>query len=142
MIFRIVNGQTVPLERRGWDAFGGGHYLGPRGTRKHKGIDFLCSPGDVIACPVDGVFRKIGRTYKDDPRFVYAEIEAKDQSRHRVFYCDPGTFFEGQEAVFPWLPLGKAQDLTIKHKGIPTHVHYEIIVNGSHVNPDEYWGKK
>jgi hypothetical protein len=142
MIFKIEEGKTIPLTRRGWDAYGAGHFGAPRGTRKHRGIDFLCNPDDVIACPIDGIFTKKGRCYKEDPRYVYAEIEAEDKSRHRVFYCDAGDFISPKEAVFPWMPLGKAQDLTIKYKGIPTHVHYEIIVKGAHVNPDEYWSKK
>jgi len=106
------------------DAFGEGHFGASRGNRKHKGIDFLATPGERVGSPCDGVIRRIGRCYGDTPEYKLIEIDT-DGALVRVFYVDanvaPG------DRVFDRSTLGYAQDIAARYgNGMDNHVHLEV----------------
>lgn len=127
---------VLPL--RGADSWGSGAYGAPRGSRKHKGIDYAASPGTVLESNVAGRVTKLGYPYGDDLSFRYVEVTSEDGYRHRFFYVYPRV---GRgDVVAAGDVLGVVQDSTGRYEGITNHVHYEILKPGSKasVDPDKY----
>ena len=107
------------------DQEGLGHYGAPRGKRKHRGYDFLCTPGQDVVCPVE--FGKIIRVaYPDnDTQYLGVEIRGPHISI-KLFYCDPWLSLIGK-----WVKRGEtiaiAQDVSNKYgKKMKPHVHLRI----------------
>lgn len=131
----------IELRKRQSDKWGAGYFNAPRGSRSHSGIDYLCEPGASILSPCDGEVTKLGYPYGDDLSFRYVEITDKNHARHRLFYVEPELAVG--DTVHENDVIGEAQDLTTRYstpeKGpIPNHIHYEIIVAHSHVDPESY----
>ena len=123
--------------KRGTDNWGSGEFGAPRGDRKHRGIDYAALPGSLVLSPVTGTVTKLGYPYSDDLEFRYVQITSEDGADHRVFYVDPNVkvgdrVFQGRSVI------GEAQDLTGRYPGITPHVHYEIKLNGSYIDPEAY----
>jgi len=143
------------LPRRANDSYGSGAFGASRGSRTHHGIDFECPTewgfevsdagvlskleypsGVEVVAPASGKVTKLGYPYGDDLSFRYVEVTDSEKRRHRVFYVEPSVTL-GQEVVFGQTPIGVSQDLTKRYpRGMTPHVHYEIILNGKHINPD------
>ena len=122
------------LPIRGTDAQGSGHYGAPRGSRKHNGIDFCCYPGTEIQPFYPGKVTKIGYPYADKLEFRYVQITDVHGIHHRYFYVDPCVKLG--DSVFLGDIIGKSQELP--YEGITQHIHYEVKVNGEHVDPTPY----
>lgn len=106
------------------DAWGEGHFGAGRGDRKHKGVDYLATPGERVACPVDGFIRRIGRCYGDTPEYKLVEINT-GPAWVRVLYVDPEVM-PGDE-VFAGDTLGYAQDIAARYSAtMSNHVHLEV----------------
>lgn len=131
----------IQLRKRHSDKWGAGHFNAPRGNRSHSGIDYLCEPGAVIMSPCDGEVTKLGYPYGDDLSFRYVEITDRHHARHRLFYVEPS--LSVGDHIAEGDHVGEAQDLTKRYdtpeKGpILNHIHYEIMVGKSHVDPETY----
>lgn len=112
---------------RGCDEYGCGKFGSVRdaGGRRHEGVDFLASAGQLVDAPISGYVRKIGYAYPGDQRYLYVDIE--NPALHfeaRVFYVRP-LVREGQ-AVRVGQPIGDARSLEARYPGITNHVHVEL----------------
>lgn len=133
----------IELSERGVDPAGDGSWQASRGDRVHNGIDYLCSPEQIICSPVAGRLTKIGYPYANDYFFRYVQITDDAGYQHRIFYCDavlpPGAQVEEGQAV------GIAQDILSKRgssgtlyrdMGMKNHVHYEVKLDGEFLEPE------
>jgi murein DD-endopeptidase MepM/ murein hydrolase activator NlpD len=115
-------------EPRDVDAYGEGRFHAGRdgGARRHEGVDYVASAGQVVDAPISGYVTKIGYAYRGDHTLQFVEIE--NQALHlqaRVFYVDPDVVV-GQ-TVGVGHPIGHAHSLQKKYPhGITDHVHLEI----------------
>lgn len=125
------------LPPRGADKWGSGHFGASRGDRTHNGIDWKVLPGTVILAPVTGTVTKLGYPYSDDLGFRYVQITDSAGADHRVFYIDP-LVPVGHQVFKDRSPIGTVQDLDLRYPGITPHVHYEIKLNGSYIDPEAY----
>ena len=119
--------QLVSLSVRHDDA-GSGEYGAPRGTRKHNGIDYLCTPNGEVLSPVKGTVTKHGYPYADDLSWRYIQVTDAQGEHHRLFYVKP-TAEIGSE-VDTLTPIGLAQDISKRYpsQGMKPHVHYEVMI--------------
>lgn len=127
--------QVVTLPIRS-DSAGDGHYGAPRGSRTHRGIDFVCTPGSPVLSPVKGTVTKHGCPYGDDLSWQYIQVTDAGGLHHRIFYAKP--------LIDVGLPVDKdtqialAQDITQRYpgQGMLPHVHYELMDSqGEYLEP-------
>jgi hypothetical protein len=113
------------------DPQGGGYYDAPRGSRRHKGIDFLCVPGQDITCPIEyGTIIRVAYPYSSDLSYKGLVIE-NDLITIRLYYC---TLFETllNKRVERHQPIAKAQNIASKYRPYPKdcemkpHIHLGI----------------
>ena len=112
---------------RGNDEHGSGLYGAGRGTRRHRGADFICIPGQQIVAPTRGRVVRIAHPYAEPHESVmYSGIVLKGNDVEiKMFYFQPlqavlrTTVREGQL-------IGHAQDISKKYSGMIPHVHLEI----------------
>ena len=137
----------VQTPARQQDAYGSGEYGAPRGSRKHKGIDYACCVDSRVFSPVVGLVSKLGYAYEDDLAFRYVQVTTEDGYNVRVFYIDP-TIPIGHRVNKNSL-IGTSQDLQVRypkdqdHKtAITNHVHVEVFKlkegRKRYINPLEY----
>ena len=126
------------------DNFGQGCYGAPRGSRRHKGVDFACYPGSEICAEMFGRVTKIGYPYDDDddndgkPDFTYVEIEDTAGNKARYFYVKP-CVTKG-DMVNSGQVIGTTQELGKKYQGITEHMHFEVKdKDGVFFDPDLYF---
>ena len=126
--------QYTPVVRE-QDAHGAGYWHAPRGSRKHKGVDYAIGvmPG------IDGTVSKIGYVYSNDFFHRYIEIKDSKKYRHRYFYVQPqvslGDSINRDEVI------GTVQELGSRYPKITPHVHVGIYnPEGVKINPEEYYG--
>lgn len=120
---------------RGNDIFGSGHYLAPRGTRIHKGVDFEVCIGTRILAVKSGVVTKIGRPYAnpDKAHYRYVQVTDGDGFDTRYFYINPVVTVG--DKIADRQELGKVQSLQATYPGITDHCHFEVKKNGHFINP-------
>lgn len=134
--------QVIPglvAKRRGTDNYGSGYYGASRGSRTHVGEDFLVPAGSQVYPLKSGKVTKLGYPYRDDLKYRYVEVTDDKGYRLRYFYVSPEVKLGDQ--VTEDTIIGIAQNLDDRYKGMPNHVHFEVIEpNGSksYVNPLEY----
>jgi murein DD-endopeptidase MepM/ murein hydrolase activator NlpD len=125
---------------RGTDDYGSGAYGASRGNRKHNGLDFIVLPKQEVFALNDGIVTKLGYPYADDLRYRYVEVTDSDENRLRYFYVDPGVS-KGAK-LLKGAVIGTAQDLGRRYsrngKTITPHIHFEVILKGNHIDPEEY----
>lgn len=122
------------MRMRGQDGQGFGYFGASRsgGTRTHEGIDFVCSPGDVVLAPISGTVERYANPYATDSRFGGILISG-DGIAVKMFYLSPkvpvgAKVRRGQQ-------IGIAQDISIKYPGITKHIHMEVFEGGKLVDP-------
>jgi len=131
--------QIIPLNVVRNDPAGKGHYHAPRNGRKHNGIDYTCTPGEVVLTPVGGVVTRLGYAYADDLDWRYVEItRGVDNLRHRFFYVEPSKTMKVGSHVSAGAPIGVAQDIPRKYpdQQMIAHVHHEVKdQSGNYMDP-------
>lgn len=129
------------LPKRGSDEWGSGEFHASRGSRKHKGIDYACYPGTQIESPTHGDVTKLGYPYGDDLSFRYVQITDDHGNNHRLFYVEPGV--KVGDTVEQGDIVGEAQDIAARYstpeKYMKNHIHYEILIDGTEVDPEDFW---
>lgn len=136
---KSFNNQSFKPKKRGCDDFGCGHYGASRGSRKHNGEDFKLQPGAYVRAFRAGKVNKLGFPYKGNYTFRYVQISG-DGAYMRYFYVEPlvgvGDYVEKGQII------GICQDIAghynTQDKTMTNHFHYEVLVDGKHVNPNLY----
>jgi murein DD-endopeptidase MepM/ murein hydrolase activator NlpD len=118
---------------RGDDRYGEGRFHAGRdgGRRRHEGVDYVSTPGQPVEAPISGYVAKIGFAYKNEATLRYVEIE--NPALHmsaRVFYVNPDVAVGDTVAVGH--PIGHAQSLAQRYRGITNHVHLELADGRGH----------
>lgn len=121
---------------RSTDNWGSGQYLASRGERYHKGEDVACYPDSILLSDFDAQVIRVGHPYSKYGKKGYLrliELAVDAQTKVKIMYIypsvQPGQFVKkGDE-------LGIVQDLTIIYPGMTNHYHWEVWVEGCHVNP-------
>jgi len=125
-MFRIIDPTGQGL--REYDPWGAGWFGAERpGGRTHTGMDFKCTPGQVVRCPVlEGVMVGTLRPYDDDDTLLGLLLRST-QFDIKMFYVDPLPELIGNK-VIATQPVGTAQDITRRYdiRMVP-HVHLEVI---------------
>lgn len=147
----------LPPNKKGWnqrgrDCYGSGSYGAPRSHGTHKGVDIKSDEGDIIVSPIDGYISNSGyRVYSNKCSYLIG-IDVTGTGEYsgytvRLFYVK-GTVPLNKE-VKKGDPIGIQQSLQKNcypkmENGkycMTNHVHVELYVNGSRVNPTKYnWG--
>ena len=118
------------------DDQGSGRYQSPRGSRKHKGVDWAAAPGSAVLASEWGCVTKLGYPYADDLSFRYVEVTDGMKRRWRYFYVQPSV--EMGERVCPEDTIGTVQDIRTRYPGMTPHVHIEILEqDGTPIDPTE-----
>lgn len=125
---------STNLRKRTSDKYGSGNFGAPRGNHPHNGVDYICPPDSQVQSPVDGIVTKLGYPYGDDLSFRYVEITDKQQRKHRFFYVEPSVL-EGWHIAVNDI-IGMSQSLQKRYPEITDHIHYEVMINGSYVDPE------
>lgn len=127
---------TKNKTRRGCDPFGCGTFGASRsgGSRKHKGIDFIASPGESIFAPISGKITRYAIPYADDTRYKGIEIQ-NDSHTVKMFYIMPAVAVG--TIVATGQKIGVAQNISAKYGASMTnHVHFEVYdKKGTLLNP-------
>ena len=100
-------------------------------VRIHKGIDLACISGTPIYAPADGVIVFVGWTGGWGLNIV---IRHSDRISTRFAHCSAACSVVGQEV--------NRGDLIARvgttGRSIAPHVHYEVLINGVQVDPEDY----
>jgi RHS repeat-associated protein len=122
---------------RGCDAKGCGNFGESRdgGSRSHDGLDYTGVPGGNVYAVTSGTVTRIGYAYSDNLSFRYVEIDAGNGVVARELYVSPATGISVGVPVNAGDVIGTQQSLAARYPGITEHVHVEIRVNGTPVNP-------
>jgi murein DD-endopeptidase MepM/ murein hydrolase activator NlpD len=135
----VANGKM-----RGCDGeYGCGHYGArrqkPDGTPyKHTGVDIAVEPVGAVSSPVEGTVERDNIDPYGDRIFKGVSIRTDDGHDVRVLYVDPSV--KKGDRVKTGTPIGKAQDLSKKHKPkgkdkMTNHVHVDVKNEKGFKNP-------
>ena len=117
----ITNPTGKPI--RGYDKWGSGAFRAPRGNHTHRGVDFICAPGQDILCPIDGTIVREARPYA---KGKYSGVLIRNHAMDiKMFYFRPDPHLI-TAIVNKGKVIGKAQDISDKYEGITPHIHLEI----------------
>ena len=116
------------------DADGDGHFGAKRGERKHRGVDFLCLPGQIIWSPIEGMAMRHAHPYADQE--YDGLLISGDGMQVMVLYFKPneeliGTYIQQHQGI------GIAEDVTKRYPKavhMQPHVHVNTIVNEEYVD--------
>lgn len=108
------------------DPMGDGHFMAPRGSRLHCGIDIECIPDEHVLSPMNGIFKRIARPYVG---LDYSGVLIESKNLWiKMFYFLPDDSLIGKE-LFAGQIIGRAQDISLKHSGgMLPHIHLETII--------------
>jgi len=122
------------------DDFGSGFYGASRGSRTHKGQDFLTSDFENVYSPIDGQVTKLGYPYADDLNYRYIQIENK-KYKVRLFYVRPcvelGVNLTAGDNIGFTQDIAKRYNTDTEKMG--NHVHIEVTTYDTLVNPMTYF---
>ena len=106
------------------DSAGDGHWQAMRGGRRHKGVDFLCDPGQDVLAPIKGFILRTAHPYGDDLSWKGIVIQG-DWCRIKMYYLDP--FVRIGRQVVQGESIGKAQNISLRYsEGMRPHIHLEF----------------
>lgn len=111
------------------DSMGAGWYGALRGDRLHRGLDFLCEPGQRIVAPFGMRIERVARPYGDHK---YGGISFMNQfSTGKIFYFEPKLSLLGFD-VEQGEDIGAAQDISKRYtpppgkKPMKPHIHFQF----------------
>ncbi len=100
--------------------------------RTHNGVDFAAKSGTPVKAVTDGT---VTRVYTDDMWGTVVEITHAGGMVSR--YCsltDGVTVAEGDTVEIGEV-IGCVGDTALAEVGLPTHLHFEVLVDGEYVDP-------
>ena len=118
------------------DEHGSGYYGAPRGKRTHRGVDYAAYPGSKVHAVTAGTVTKLGYPYEDDLSFRYVQITDGDGDDVRYFYVEPSV--EEGDIIDADDIIGTVQDTGKRYPNITPHVHFEVKLGGSYLDPVDY----
>lgn len=105
-------------------------------TYEHRGLDTICTPGQVVIAPMDGLISRIGWCYADEA-YRLLVIES-DPWACRILYLQPSAGIEGRW-VRQGQVIGHAQDIRgrddYRKQGMLPHLHTELCLGEDLVDP-------
>lgn len=104
-----------------------------KGRKMHTGTDFKAPRGAYVQAPANGEVIEVG---DDKKRGKFVVLRHDDVYTTRYFHLDAVLVPVGQ-VLRIGKEIGKVGDTGIA-KGV--HLHYEVIKNGKHVDPQGYMG--
>ena len=106
------------------DTIGTGHFGAPRRDRKHNGVDFLCTPGQIVISPIDGFVSRIAYPYASR---TYKGLEiVGERVSVLIFYIEPAVDIQRSHVKAGDI-IGTAQDVSKMHgNAMKPHVHLGI----------------
>jgi len=115
---------------RGRDKWGSGCFGASRGKRTHKGVDFICTPGQRIWFPFEyGYMVREARPYAKTG-FSGCEITAFEGDKYylcKMFYFNPDLeLVSKSKGIKMGEPIGVAQDISVKYPDITWHIHLQV----------------
>ncbi len=114
---------------RGSDKYGSGNYGAGRGSRIHRGADYICVPGQDVVSPISGTVIRVARPYMGDD---YSGLLIRSPDIEvKLFYFNPLTRIVGMN-VKAGDKIGVAQDISKKYPGMIPHIHLQI----DSINPE------
>ena len=107
------------------DSEGDGHYGSSRGSRIHRGVDFLADSGQEIVAPFDMTIKRIAYPYRDMTMIGIEWIRGK--SSGKMFYFDPIIGLIGSEVKQDQV-IGFAQGVSEYHNlpNMKNHIHFQV----------------
>ena len=107
------------------DFKGNGKYGARRHKRFHRGVDYVCIPGEVVVAPISGVITRVAKPYANS---IYSGVvlQGKDIAL-KIFYLEPCVALIGKD-VSQGEFIGHAQDISEHegNKGMMPHIHVEV----------------
>ena len=105
------------------DPQGHGQYGARRsGGRFHRGVDYVCKPGQQVVSPISGVVVRYARPYAKG-EFQGLLIQGPHIAV-KLFYLVPSVL-PGRQ-VAQGSVIGVAQDISKKYPGMIPHIHIEV----------------
>lgn len=115
------------------DFTGNGWYGASRGTRKHKGVDYICDPGNPIHACISGKVR-IGNVYITTSKFKLVEITGVIY-RVKEMYVTPCV--KNGDYVTAGQIIGYSQNISLYHgNGMKNHCHVSLWKHGLLTDPE------
>ena len=124
----ILTGQGIRNDKAGF-----GYYGAPRSKTvdgktvryTHEGVDYICTPGQLVCMPCTGRIVRLAYPYSDKS-YGGVLIEAK-RAMLKVFYVEPYDGIVGRTFKIGD-PIGIAQDVSKRYpgQGVTPHVHVQI----------------
>ncbi len=110
------------------DQAGSGMFKASRGERLHKGVDFMCTPGQIVVSPINGRVIRIAYPYADD-RSWRGVLIGDSNFQVKMFYVDPYPHIIGR-VVLAGDNIGMAQNISERYggQGMEPHVHCQLAL--------------
>lgn len=146
VLSRLV--MKIAFSRKGYeilrdcDAKGCGYFGAPRGARKHRGVDLLIEPHNVIFAPFRLKVLKFGQVYSETTKFRYIEFRGFglfSVFKMRVMYISNNEGLATGDIIAKDGYIGTVQDIAGYHGGgMQNHIHYEVRLLGQIINPTKF----
>ncbi len=107
------------------DKAGDGSYGASRGNRIHQGVDFICTPGQDVVCPIDNaLFVRVAYPYAD---ISYDGCLLRNEFMEvMMFYVEPIEGIVGK-TLRQGDKIGVAQNIADRYSDNMTpHIHLDI----------------
>lgn len=129
-----MHSPTKKVKLRDKDSTGNGWFGASRGSRKHKGTDFVVSPGERIYACISGRVR-VGLVYGGSIEMKLVEI-VNDTYKVQQMYVQP--YVKTGDYIKEGSVIGKAQDVAAFHGEIEMkpHVHISVWKHGLLTDPE------
>lgn len=130
MLGEIVNNQKI----RKCDQKGCGYFGAKRGEKKHRGVDIITTPEELVYAPISGSVRKL-IVYPNQNEMIGVEI-SNEQYKVKLFYVNSN--FKTHDFIQKGEYLGKAQNIAKYWNAegkMTNHVHIEVREKGKLIDP-------
>ncbi len=107
------------------DLEGDGNYGASRGTRLHKGVDYICREGQDIIAPFNMLITRIAKPKNASP--LSGIVWQKGKSLGKMFYFKPDNNLIGKP-VYKGDVIGVAQSVSKDYKlpNMLDHIHFQV----------------
>ncbi|XP_067879985.1 leukocyte cell derived chemotaxin 2, tandem duplicate 1 [Heterodontus francisci] len=118
---------------RGIDSYGSGAYGAPRGSRKHLGVDVVCSDGSTVYAPFRGTLVRRANPYRNNNAINNGVLLEGSGYCVKIFYISPDRY---SGSVSKGERIGTLLNMQSVYPGITSHVHIQMCDTST--NPTSY----